>query len=79
MSDVITPRPGNASTFIFATTAMFAATIGMVTQDWGWFVLAMLGSAGVQCVIYVPLQRRFGWKPLDFGHLGHLVLLLSPL
>ncbi|MGU3449266.1 hypothetical protein [Methylobacterium sp. 391_Methyba4] len=41
--------------------------------------MAMLGSAGVQCVIYVPLQRWFGWKPLDFGHLGHLVLLLSPL
>jgi hypothetical protein len=78
MSDVTTKVPGNASKFIFATTAMFAATIGMVAQDWRWFFVAMLGSAAVQCVIYLPLQRWFGWKPLDFGHLGHLVLLLFP-
>ncbi|WP_457105831.1 hypothetical protein [Methylobacterium sp. P5_C11] len=78
MSDVTAQGPGNASKFIFATTAMFAATIGMVTQDWGWFFLAMLGSAAVQCVIYMPLQRSRGWKPLNFAHLGHLVLLLFP-
>ena len=73
------PRgPENPSAFIFATTAMFGATIGMVTVSWAWFFLAMLGSASLQCAIYVPLRRWLAWKPLDFAHLSHLVLLLFP-
>ncbi|GJE12307.1 MULTISPECIES: hypothetical protein [Methylobacterium] len=76
MSDTEARVPGDASRLIFATTAMFAATIGMITQDWGFFFLAMLGSAVLQCAIYMPIQRWLGWKPLDLGHLGHLALLL---
>jgi O-antigen/teichoic acid export membrane protein len=79
MYDILKRGPQNPSRIIFATTALFAAAVALVSGgNWACLFMALVGGAVLQCGIYTLIRRWLDWKPLDFAHLSHLALLLFP-
>jgi hypothetical protein len=78
MWDVLARGPRNPSRLIFATTALIGATVGIATENWKWFFLAIIGAAAVQCVSYLLIRHWLGWRPLNVEYLGYLAHLLFP-
>jgi hypothetical protein len=78
MSDVTTRGPRDPSKIIFVTTALFSIVVAFVTQDFAWFMLAVVGSAALLCGGYALVRRWLSWKPLDGDYLFDLVRVISP-
>ncbi len=78
MSDTVAAGPHHPSRLVFVATAVIASAVGLVTGDIRAFGLAFLGAVVLLCAGYALLRRIFGWRPLSFDKLFHLIGVLHP-